>query len=71
MKRLPLEAARRAACVHEVDFVGPYVEDLRNVVDLDAIRAARLHLGVDPLGGASVGYWDPIRASATASTSRS
>src|SRR5207237_5869099 len=44
------------------DLVLPYVNDLRNVVDMDAIRAAGLKLGVDPLGGAAVGYWEPIKA---------
>ncbi len=42
------------------DFVLPYVNDLRNVVDLEAIRAANLELAVDPLGGAAVHYWEPI-----------
>lgn len=60
--RVPLERARRAATTREEDFVLPYVEDLRNVVDMDAIRAARLSLGVDPLGGASEPYWEPINA---------
>ena len=60
VRRLPLEAARRAACVGEVDLAGPYVDDLRHVVDLDAVRAAGLRLAADPLGGASVGYWAPI-----------
>jgi hypothetical protein len=45
---------------HERDLVMPYVEDLRNVVDTDAIRAAGLALAVDPLGGAAVHYWEPI-----------
>src|SRR5262249_59622914 len=40
--------------------VRPYVDDLRNVIDMDAIRGARLKLGVDPLGGAAGGYWGPI-----------
>jgi phosphoglucomutase len=62
VRRLPHEAARRAACVHEVDLVGPYVEDLGSVVDLDAVRAAGLRLAVDPLGGASVAYWEPLAA---------
>jgi phosphoglucomutase len=60
VRRVTLEAARRTACVHEVDFVGPYVEDLRRVLELDAIRGAGLRLAADPLGGASVGYWAPI-----------
>jgi phosphoglucomutase len=60
VKRVPYEAAFRATTTHQEDFVTPYVEDLRNVVDMDAIRDARLKLGVDPLGGASNPYWEPI-----------
>jgi len=60
VKRIPYEAAFKAATTHHEDFVTPYVRDLRNVVDMDAIRDARLKLGVDPLGGASILYWDPI-----------
>ena len=60
VKRVPLATAIKAATTHEQDFVLPYVEDLRNVIDMDAIRAAGLKLGVDPLGGASVHYWGPI-----------
>ena len=44
----------------EVDFVEPYVDDLASVIDMEAIRAAGLKLGVDPLGGAAVHYWQPI-----------
>jgi phosphoglucomutase len=51
-----------AGAAREEDFALPYVEDLKNVVDTAAIRAAHLKLGVDPLGGASVHYWDPINA---------
>jgi len=51
---------RSSATLHERDFIGPYVDDLRSVVDLDAVRAARPRLAVDPLGGSSVGYWKPI-----------
>jgi phosphoglucomutase len=51
---------RTSATVHERDFAGPYVKDLRNVVDLDAVRAARPRLAVDPLGGSNVAYWRPI-----------
>jgi phosphoglucomutase len=61
VKRVPYEAAAKAATMHEQDFVLPYVRDLASVVDLEAVRAAGLRLGVDPLGGASVPYWDPIR----------
>jgi len=60
VKRVPYESAVKAATTHHEDFVTPYVRDLRNVVDMDAIRDARLKLGVDPLGGASMPYWDPI-----------
>jgi phosphoglucomutase len=60
VKRVPFAQALKAATTHEEDFVLPYVNDLRNVVDLDAIRAAGLKLGVDPLGGAAVHYWGPI-----------
>ncbi|HEX7975409.1 MAG TPA: phosphoglucomutase (alpha-D-glucose-1,6-bisphosphate-dependent) [Anaerolineales bacterium] len=60
VKRLPLEQAQKAPTTQEHDYVGPYVEDLQNVVDLQAIAAAGLKIGVDPLGGASVGFWKPI-----------
>ena len=62
VKRVPFEKAIRAASTHQEDFVLPYVRDLKNVVDIDAIRAARLKLGVDPLGGASQPYWEPINS---------
>jgi phosphoglucomutase len=60
VKRMPFAAAFKAASTHESDFVIPYVKDLRNVVDMGAIRGAGLKLGVDPLGGASKPYWEPI-----------
>jgi phosphoglucomutase len=60
IKRMPLSEATRATSTHEEDFVLPYVRDLCNVVDMEAIRAARIKLGVDPLGGAARPYWDPI-----------
>lgn len=59
-KRVTLAAAQRAAAFVEDNFAAPYVEDLRHVIDMDAIRAARLKLAVDPLGGAAVHYWEPI-----------
>jgi phosphoglucomutase len=62
VKRVPFTAAIRASTTHEEDFVLPYVQDLRNVVDLDAIRNEGLTLGVDPLGGAARGYWEPINS---------
>ena len=62
IKRIPFAAAIRANTTHEEDFVLPYVEDLKNIIDIDAIRGAGLKLGVDPLGGAAAPYWEPINA---------
>ena len=62
VRRVPFAAAMKAASTHQEDFVLPYVQDLRNIVDMDAIRAAGLKLGVDPLGGAARPYWEPINA---------
>ena len=62
VKRVALSAAMNALRTHQVDFVMPYVEDLRNVVDIPAIRTAGLKLGVDPLGGAARHYWEPINS---------
>jgi phosphoglucomutase len=61
VKRIPYEAALKASTTHADDFVMPYVKDLANVIDMDAIRSAGLKLGVDPLGGATVHYWEPIK----------
>jgi phosphoglucomutase len=58
--RIPYERARKAACIHGYDYVTPYVADLANVVDMDAIRSAGVRIGIDPLGGAAVQYWQPI-----------
>lgn len=54
--------ALHAATTHQQDLVLPYVQDLRSVVDMDAIRAAKLDLAVDPLGGASLPYWEAINS---------
>jgi len=62
VKRVPFATAINGTNTHEQDFILPYVQDLRNVVDMDAIRAARLTLGVDPLGGAARPYWEPINS---------
>jgi len=62
VKRVAFSTAMRASTTHEEDFVLPYVRDLRNVVDIESIRAAKLALGVDPLGGSSRSYWEPINA---------
>jgi phosphoglucomutase len=60
VRRLPFASAIKAETTHQEDLVLPYVQDLRNVIDMEAIRAAGLKLGVDPLGGAAVHYWAPI-----------
>jgi phosphoglucomutase len=60
VKRVTLESAMQMSRTHQRDFLMPYVEDLRNVIDMDAIRRAGLKLGVDPLGGAAEPYWEPI-----------
>jgi phosphoglucomutase len=60
VRRMPFEAALGASTTHRHDFVGAYVDDLQNVIDVDAIRASGLELGVDPMGGAGVHYWGAI-----------
>jgi phosphoglucomutase len=60
IKRIPYGRARHAACVHRHNYIGPYVADLTSVLDLEAIRSAGVKIGIDPLGGASVRYWQPI-----------
>jgi phosphoglucomutase len=60
VKRIPLSAAISAASTHQEDFALPYVDDLRNVIDMDAIRGAGITLAVDPLGGATRDYWERI-----------
>jgi phosphoglucomutase len=62
VKRIPFERAIKAASTHQEDFIQPYVRDLKNVVDIDAIRDAKLKLAVDPLGGAARPYWEPINS---------
>jgi phosphoglucomutase len=62
IKRVPFATAIKADTTHEEDFVLSYVEDLKNVIDMDAIVSAGLKLGVDPLGGAAEPYWEPINS---------
>ena len=57
VRRIPFAQARRAASTHVHDFLGPYLIDLANMIDFDAIRGAGVRMGVDPLGGAGVHYW--------------
>src|SRR2546421_7386685 len=62
VKRGSFVKAVQAASTHQEDFVLPYVRDLNNVVDMDAIRGANIKLRVDPLGGAARPYWEPINS---------
>ncbi len=62
VRRVALTAALNADTTHRDDLMRPYVDDLRNVIDMDVIRDAGLKLAVDPLGGAAVHYWEPINA---------
>jgi hypothetical protein len=58
--RMPYEGARKVSTTHRHDYVSAYVNDLGNVLDMDAIRGAQLNVGADPLGGAGVAYWGRI-----------
>ena len=60
LKRIPFEKALRAPTTHRHDYLNAYIADLANVIDMDAIRAEKISMGVDPLGGAGVHYWEPI-----------
>ncbi len=60
VKRLPIEQARRVSTTHQHDYIGAYVSELTNVIDMDVIKSAKLTLGIDPLGGSGVAYWQPI-----------
>ncbi|MFN2304542.1 MAG: phosphoglucomutase (alpha-D-glucose-1,6-bisphosphate-dependent) [Anaerolineales bacterium] len=60
VKRMPWLKAFKATTTHHYDFVKPYVDDLTNVINMGAIAAAGVKIGVDPLGGAGVDYWEPI-----------
>ncbi|QDS96028.1 Phosphoglucomutase [Roseimaritima multifibrata] len=60
VKRIGFAEALASEFVQKHDYVTPYVEDLQNVVDMDAIKNANLRIGVDPMGGAGIAYWEPI-----------
>jgi phosphoglucomutase len=60
LKRMAFEKALRAPTTHRHDYLNTYIADLANVIDMDAIRGAKISMGVDPLGGAGVHYWGPI-----------
>ncbi len=60
VRRMPYQRACRAATTREIDFVRPYVEDLTSALDLEAVAGAGIRIGVDPMGGSGIEYWDPI-----------
>lgn len=60
VKRLPFENALKASTTHRHDYLNNYISDLSGVIDMDVIRNSNIKLGVDPLGGAGVHYWEPI-----------
>jgi phosphoglucomutase len=60
VKRLPFERALKADTTKEHDFITPYVEDLINIIDMEVIARGGIRIGVDPLGGSAVNFWDPI-----------
>jgi phosphoglucomutase len=60
VRRIPYAKAIVAATTKEHDYITPYVEDLANVIDMEAIKAAGLKIGVDPMGGSGIGFWEPI-----------
>jgi phosphoglucomutase len=57
---MPFEKALKSPVTHEIDYVLPYVQDLKQVINLQAIAASGLKVGVDPMGGSGIGYWGPI-----------
>jgi len=60
VKRMPYEMALRADTIQNHDYLSPYVEDLKNIIDMDVIAKGGVKIGVDPLGGSAVDFWDPI-----------
>jgi phosphoglucomutase len=60
VSRISFEKALSSPTTHQYDYIQPYVEDLQNVLDLEVVKSAGIKMGVDPMGGAAVGYWEPI-----------
>ncbi len=60
IKRIPYEKAIRASTTHIHDYIEPYVTDLKNIIDMDAVRSAGLKIGADALGGSGLAFWEPI-----------
>jgi len=61
VRRMPYALALKASATREEDFVLPYVKDLAAVIDMDIIRSAEVKIGIDPLGGSSIAYWEPVK----------
>src|SRR6516165_9227289 len=62
VKRISYDRARKSASVHPHDYIAPYVSDLDSVVDMALIKSSGVNIGIDPLGGAAVRFWEPIVA---------
>ena len=60
VQRISYESALKATTTHIFDYITPYVSDLENIIDIEAIRASGIRIGVDPLGGSNIAYWEPI-----------
>ncbi|MGV8996172.1 MAG: phosphoglucomutase (alpha-D-glucose-1,6-bisphosphate-dependent) [Parvibaculaceae bacterium] len=60
VKRIPISTALKSTHIHRYDYIGPYVADLINIVDMDLIRSSGVKIGIDPLGGAAVHFWEPV-----------
>ncbi|MBE2225259.1 MAG: alpha-D-glucose phosphate-specific phosphoglucomutase, partial [Anaerolineae bacterium] len=60
VKRMPLELAMKSATTHEYDYITPYISDLGSIINMEAIAQAGLKIGVDPMGGAGIAYWEPL-----------
>jgi phosphoglucomutase len=60
VKRIPFGRALKQSCIRAHDYIAPYVNDLANIVDMEVVRAAGVSIGIDPLGGAAVHYWQPV-----------
>lgn len=60
VRRITRDSALKSGTIHFDDFLGPYVKELTEVLDLDAVAQSKVKIGVDPMGGAAVAYWEPI-----------
>jgi phosphoglucomutase len=60
VKRMPYEKSLRAATTQRYDYLNEYVKDLENIIDMDILRSSKIRIGIDPLGGAGIHYWEPI-----------